>query len=64
MRAGLTDVSILTRVIFLLFKLFAQRRLPDFTASIRLSDKFKMADAADDMMLQLLDTVNAKMLIG
>ena len=64
MRAGLTDVSILTLVIFLLFKLFAQRRLPDFTASIRLSDKFKMADAADDMMLQLLDTVNAKMLIG
>ena len=27
---------------------FAQRRLPDFTASTRLSDKFKMADAADD----------------
>ena len=26
----------------------AQRRLPDFTASTRLSDKFKMADAADD----------------
>ena len=31
----------------------AQRRLPDFTASTRLSDKFKMADAADD-------SVNAK----
>ena len=28
----------------------AQRRLPDFTASTRLSDKFKMADAADDAM--------------
>ena len=27
----------------------AQRRLPDFTASTRLSDKFKMADAADDV---------------
>ena len=26
----------------------AQRRLPDFTASTRLSDKFKMADIADD----------------
>ena len=26
----------------------AQRSLPDFTASTRLSDKFKMADAADD----------------
>ena len=26
----------------------AQRRLPDFTASTRLSDKFKVADAADD----------------
>ena len=26
----------------------AQRRLPDFTASTRLSDKFEMADAADD----------------
>ena len=26
----------------------AQHRLPDFTASIRLSDKFKMADAVDD----------------
>ena len=26
----------------------AQRRLPDFTASTRLSDKFKMADVADD----------------
>ena len=26
----------------------AQRRLPDFTASTRLSDKLKMADAADD----------------
>ena len=26
----------------------AQRRLPDFTASTRLSDKFKMADAADN----------------
>ena len=25
-----------------------QRRLPDFTASTRLSDKFKIADAADD----------------
>ena len=39
----------------LLFDLFscclnssAQRRLPDFTASTRLSDMFKMADAADD----------------
>ena len=27
---------------------FVQRRLPDFTASTRLFDKFKMADAADD----------------
>ena len=26
----------------------AQRRLPDFTASTRLSDKFKITDAADD----------------
>ena len=26
---------------------FAQRRLPDFTASTRLIDKFKMADAGD-----------------
>ena len=30
------------------FNSSAQRRLPDFTASTRLSDKFKMADAADD----------------
>ena len=29
----------------------AQHRLPDFTASTRLSDKFKMADAADDAMV-------------
>ena len=27
---------------------FAQRRLPDFTASTRLSDSFKMADIAED----------------
>jgi len=37
---------------------FAQRRLPDFTASTHLSDSFKMADIAED--LQLLDAVNAK----
>ena len=27
---------------------FAQRRLPDFTATTHVSDKFKMADAAED----------------
>ena len=29
----------------------AQRRLPDFTASTRFTDKFKMADAEDDAMV-------------
>ena len=35
---------------YFLFQLFAHpiRKLPDFTAFTRLSDKFKMADAADD----------------
>ena len=33
---------------FSCLKSSAQRRLPDFTASTRISDKFKMADAADD----------------
>ena len=32
----------------------AQRRLPDFTASTSLSDKFKIADAADDAMVTRL----------
>ena len=40
---------ILTWFIFLLFKFICTAyRLPDFTVSARLSDKFKMADAADD----------------
>ena len=39
---------ILTWFIFLLFKFIYTHRLPDFTLSTCLSDKFKMAYTADD----------------
>ena len=48
MFANYYDSKLITWFIFLLFKFICTARLPDFTASTRLSDKFKMADAADD----------------
>ena len=41
-------IYILTWFIFLLFKFVYTHRLPDFTVSTHLSDKFKMAYTADD----------------
>ena len=46
MTASLLDV-LHYHLIYCYLNSSAQRRLPDFTASTRLSDKFKMADAAD-----------------
>ena len=43
-----TSLTFYIGVIFLLIKLFAQCRLPDFIVSTHLFDKFKVADVADD----------------
>ena len=48
MRASLLNVLHSHLIYFLVVYSSAQHRLLDFTASTRLSDKFKMADAADD----------------
>ena len=49
MRASLLDVLHFHLIYFSCYlHSVAQRRLPDFTASTRLSDQLRMADAADD----------------